>query len=63
MRREPRVRYRFGQFFIEPAKTKSDSIKLNQTNEGIQQVDQEDINTSVSTFGRNNYLFLRTSAF
>jgi hypothetical protein len=32
MRSGPRVRYGFGQFYIEPAKTKSDSIKPNQTN-------------------------------
>jgi hypothetical protein len=34
IRSMPSVRYRFGQFYVEPGKTKSDSIKPNQANGG-----------------------------
>jgi hypothetical protein len=30
---EPSVRYRYGQFYVEPGKAKSESIKPNQTDE------------------------------
>jgi len=30
-RSQPRMRYRYGEFYIEPGKAKSESIKPNQT--------------------------------